>query len=60
MVVAGGVVERSPRLYSVTALTVPIQYLNPDVFMMQPFKDWNRGDAADLLHPPKIWSIFVQ
>jgi hypothetical protein len=38
---------------------VPIQNSKPDVLMMQPFKDWNCGDAADLLGPPKIWNIFL-
>ena len=28
--------------------------------MMQPAKDWNRCDAADLLRPPEIWSCFIQ
>jgi hypothetical protein len=28
--------------------------------MMQPAEDWNRRDRADLLRPPKIWSIFIQ
>ncbi|HEY6418047.1 MAG TPA: hypothetical protein VIX59_03505 [Candidatus Binataceae bacterium] len=28
--------------------------------MMQPAKDWNRCDAADLLRPPKIRSISIQ
>jgi hypothetical protein len=45
---------------SSSATVVPIQNSKPDVLMMQPFKDWNRGDAADLLGPPKIWSIFLQ
>lgn len=33
------------------------QNLNPDVLMMEPAQDWYRGDAADLLTTPKIWSI---
>jgi hypothetical protein len=28
---------------------VRIQNLKPDVLMMEPAKDWYRGDAADLL-----------
>jgi hypothetical protein len=39
---------------------MPIQISKPDVLMMQPRKDWNSGDAADLLRPPKIWHIFLQ
>jgi hypothetical protein len=39
---------------------VPGQNLNSDVLMMQPSKDRNRGDAADLLRSPKIRSIFIQ
>ena len=30
---------------------VPSQNLNPDILMMQPSKDWNRCDTADLLRP---------
>jgi hypothetical protein len=37
---------------------VPVQNLNPDILMMQPAKDWNRCDAADL--PPKIRSISIR
>jgi hypothetical protein len=39
---------------------VRIQNLKPDVLMMEPAKDWYRGDAADLLGLPKIWSVFLQ
>jgi hypothetical protein len=39
---------------------VPIQNLNPDVLVMEPTEDWYRCDAADLLRPAKIRSIFVQ
>src|ERR1700731_2912916 len=39
---------------------VLIQNLNPDVLMMQPAEDWYRYNAAELLGPPKIWSILVQ
>jgi hypothetical protein len=34
--------------------------LESEVLMMEPAKDWNRGDTADLLSPTKIWSIFLQ
>ena len=39
---------------------MPIQNLKPDVLMMEPAEDWYRCDAADLVRPPKIWSIFIQ
>jgi hypothetical protein len=39
---------------------VPIQSLNPDVLMMEPAEDWHRCNAAGLLRPPKIWSVFVR
>ena len=42
------------------SLVVPGQNLEPDLLMMQPAQDWNRGDTADLLSPTKIWSIFLQ
>jgi hypothetical protein len=38
---------------------VPIQNLNPDVLMMEPAEHWYRCDAAELLRPAKIWSIFI-
>ena len=41
-------------------LPAPIQNLNPDVSMVQPAEDWYRYEAAELLGPPKIWSILVQ
>jgi hypothetical protein len=34
--------------------------LNPDVLMMKPAEDWYRCDAAELLRPAKIRSIFIQ
>ena len=36
------------------------QNLNPDILMMQPARNGNRGDTAQLLRPPEIGSIFVQ
>jgi len=39
---------------------VPIQNLNPDVLMVEPAEDWYRCDAAELLRPPKIRSVFIQ
>jgi hypothetical protein len=39
---------------------VPIENLNPDVLMMDPAEDRYRSDAAELLDPPKIWSILIQ
>ena len=39
---------------------VPTQNLKPDILMMEPAEDWLRCDAADLLRPPKIRSIFIQ
>jgi hypothetical protein len=41
-------------------LAVPIQNLDPDVLMMEPAEDWYRCDAAGLLRPSKIRSIFIQ
>ena len=51
---------RDQRRESFFQPAVPIQNLNPDVLMMEPAEDWYRCDAADLLRPPKIWSIFIQ
>jgi hypothetical protein len=39
---------------------VPIQNLNPDVLMVDTAEDRYRCDAAELLRPPKIRSIFIQ
>ena len=39
---------------------VPIENLNPDILMMQPAEDRYRCDAAGLLSPSKMWSIFIQ
>ena len=39
---------------------VPIQNLNPDVLMVDTAEDWYRCDAAELLRPAKIRSIFIQ
>ena len=43
-----------------TQAAVPIQNLNPDVLMVEPAEDWYRCDAAELLRPPKIRSVFIQ
>jgi hypothetical protein len=37
-----------------------IQNLNPDVLMVDTAEDRYRCDAAELLRPPKIRSIFIQ
>ena len=34
--------------------------LNPDVLLMEPAEDRYRCDAAELLSPSKMWSIFIQ
>src|SRR5208337_3650518 len=39
---------------------VPIQNLNPNVLTMESAEDWYCCDAADLLRPPKIRSIFMR
>jgi len=39
---------------------VPVQNLNADVLMMESAEDWYRRDAAELLPPSKLWSIFIQ
>ena len=39
---------------------VPSQNLNPDVLMMEPAEHRYRCDAAGLLPPSKIWSVFIQ
>jgi hypothetical protein len=39
---------------------VLVQNLNPDILMMQPAKDWNRREAADLLRPAEIWCVLIQ
>ena len=41
-------------------IVVPIQNLNPDVLMVEPAEDWYCCDAAELLRPPKIRSVFIQ
>ena len=41
-------------------MVVPIQKLNPDVLMVDTAEDRYRCDAAELLRPPKIRSIFIQ
>jgi hypothetical protein len=38
---------------------VPIQNLNTDVLMMETAEDWYRCNAAELLRPPKIRSVFI-
>ncbi len=48
------------RLRKSIQSVVPSQNLKPDVLMMEPAKDWYRGDASDLLGLPKIWRIFLQ
>jgi hypothetical protein len=52
--------RESARKASKDQSPVPGQNLKPDVLMMQPAQDWNRGDTADLLGPTKIWSILLQ
>jgi hypothetical protein len=32
----------------------------PNVLIMEPAEDRYRCDAAELLGPPKTWSIFIQ
>jgi hypothetical protein len=41
-------------------LLVPSQNLDPDVLMMEPAEHRYRCDAAGLLLPSKIWSVFIQ
>src|SRR5258708_4924150 len=47
--------KESLRLYG-----VPSQNLDPDVLMMEPAEHRYRCDAAGLLPPSKIWSVFIQ
>jgi CBS domain-containing protein len=44
---------------AMTPNPVPTENLKPDVLMMQPAEDWYGCNVADLLGPPKIWSIFI-
>ena len=39
---------------------MPIENLNSDVLMMELSEDRYRCDAADLLLPPELRSIFIQ
>ena len=53
-------IEHSPAVAAGAASAVPSQNLNPDVLMMEPAEDRYRCDAADLLLPPELRSIFIQ
>ena len=50
----------SDKYFACYFRVLPVQNLNPDVLMMEHAEDWYSCDAAGLLSPSKMWSIFIQ